>query len=395
VNTQTADTMKNLRYQLEKGSAKHRCPACQRPKEYKRYIDTETGQLLPEQYGFCNRRAKCGYELNPYTDGYKPVGQSWQQIERHVQRTVSKPLPLSKKVYVPDEILVHLEQNHRANNSFLTGVKNCVPDMPDSLINQAAVLYRIGTVKAGYLQNGCCFPFIDSRQRVHSIQVKTFSERAKTLKTGFIHTLLKDTPKYKDWFNEYDKQELKTGCFFGAHLLKQFPDNPIALVESPKNAIIGTLFFGLPNESPDNYLWLATYSISTLKPDRAKELRGRKVILFPDRGAMNQWQADMNLLVKQMPDTVFEISDLMESETAQSICPADGADIADLLMKFSWQAFTGNNSPTATRENCESENKLFSAPVKQERFVINGKIYANENEALLAYFGVSPANGLP
>ena len=57
------------RYSLEKGSKKHHCPDCNK-KTFVLYIDTETGDYLPEQYGRCDRESKCAYKLNPYLDGY-------------------------------------------------------------------------------------------------------------------------------------------------------------------------------------------------------------------------------------------------------------------------------------------------------------------------------------
>ena len=57
------------RYIFEKGSKKHLCPNCNK-KRFVRYIDTVTGNYLPEQYGRCDRESKCSYHLNPYIDGY-------------------------------------------------------------------------------------------------------------------------------------------------------------------------------------------------------------------------------------------------------------------------------------------------------------------------------------
>ena len=70
---------KQHRYILEKGSKKHHCPDCNK-KAFVLYIDTETGDYLPEQYGRCDRESKCSYHLNPYLDGYAKA--IWEQEQK-------------------------------------------------------------------------------------------------------------------------------------------------------------------------------------------------------------------------------------------------------------------------------------------------------------------------
>ena len=69
------------RFILEKGSKKHLCPNCNK-KTFVRYIDTETGDYLPEQYGRCDRESKCSYHLNPYLDCYTKAIWDYEQGSR-------------------------------------------------------------------------------------------------------------------------------------------------------------------------------------------------------------------------------------------------------------------------------------------------------------------------
>ena len=63
--------MNEYRYILEKGSRKHFCPSCKK-KRFVRYIDTYTGEYLPEEYGRCDK-GDGHYFLNPYSDGYSKL----------------------------------------------------------------------------------------------------------------------------------------------------------------------------------------------------------------------------------------------------------------------------------------------------------------------------------
>ena len=66
------------RYIFEKGSKKHYCPDCNK-KRFVRYIDTETGEYLAEQYGKCDRIMKCSYYLDPYKDGFAKAIRDQEQ----------------------------------------------------------------------------------------------------------------------------------------------------------------------------------------------------------------------------------------------------------------------------------------------------------------------------
>jgi hypothetical protein len=129
-------------------------------------------------------------------------------------------------------------------------------------------------------------PYIDYNGNVRTIQVKQFNEKNSTTKTNFLHSILANDLKFKKeplpkWLDDYAKQDGRVTCIFGEHLLKQYPNNPIALVEAPKTAIYGTLYFGFP-DNPDNLLWLAVFNKSSFSFDKLKVLKGRKVFVFPD-----------------------------------------------------------------------------------------------------------------
>src|SRR5690554_5408913 len=112
------------RYKFEKGSKKHRCPNCGK-KRFVRFVDTTTGEYLPEQYGRCDRESKCGYFLNPYKDGYAKA--IWEQEQGN--KTEWKPTQVKrvKKVNVqkqsffyPLEILSRTRAGYEQNTFIQT-----------------------------------------------------------------------------------------------------------------------------------------------------------------------------------------------------------------------------------------------------------------------------------
>jgi hypothetical protein len=57
------------RYQLQPygGSRRNRyaCPCCGQAHQFTRYLDTQTGEQLPAEFGQCNRLDHCGYRRTP------------------------------------------------------------------------------------------------------------------------------------------------------------------------------------------------------------------------------------------------------------------------------------------------------------------------------------------
>jgi len=117
-------------------------------------------------------------------------------------------------------------------------------------------------------------------------------------------------------------------CFFGEHLINQNLIKPIAIVESEKTAIIASVY--LPQ-----LIWLSVGSISYLKEEICKPLKGRKVILFPDLNGFEKWTTK----AKELSHIAnFNVSDLLNRK-ANKLDKGMGLDIADYLIKFDYREF--------------------------------------------------------
>jgi hypothetical protein len=344
--------MQAYRYTFEKGSKKHLCPEC-RKKRFVRYIDVETQQYIPINYGRCDREMKCGYHLNPYKNGYAKDNT----IENDIVYQISKPIKKRKRVYIPKEVFYKTRTGYKENNFIQNLLNNIAYPFKATDVEKAIAQYHLGTVKKGYRKGGTTFPFIDINNRVRAIQVKQFDKYNHTTGTDFLHSIMskhykRANQQIPNWLKGYNKNESKVSCLFGEHLLNKYPNNPIALVEAPKTAIYGTLYFGFP-DNPKNMLWLAVYNLSSLNLKKCKALKGRKVFLFPDLSeggkAYELWSKKADIIQEKLEDTVFHVSDLLE-QLASKEEREKGNDMADYLIKLNWQDFREQPMPKPKSE---------------------------------------------
>lgn len=123
--------------------------------------------------------------------------------------------------------------------------------------------------------------------------------------------------------------------------MKKYPHNPVALVEAPKTAILGTLFFGLP-ENETSPLWLAVFNLSSLKYKKVKSLEGRKVFLYPDLSkdgsSFDLWNKKAQEFNSVNSNMNFRTSKFLE-ERATPEEKERGLDLADYLVRFDWRRF--------------------------------------------------------
>jgi len=343
---------KQYKYNLQKGSSKSICPECNK-KTFVRYVDSVTGECLPSQFGRCDRESKCGYHN-------KPAFEKDQDLKPYKVFTPKpKPQPITP---IPLEVLAGTLTDYN-KNVFIQNLLGRVafPFEPCD-IESVISLYYLGTVAS--FGGAAAFPFIDIKNNIRAIQVKQFDETNHTTKTSFLHSILKyqysqHGDSLPDWLPAYELNDLKVSCLFGEHLLSKYPLNPIALVEAPKSAIYGTLYFGLPNV-PERFVWVAVYNLSSLNVAKCKALQGRDVVLFPDLStygkAFDLWNSKLNEL-NTIKGARFTISDLLEREASEAE-KASGCDIADYLICQDWRLFRDS----VESEKSETENKLIFCP---------------------------------
>ncbi|KXK40898.1 MAG: hypothetical protein UZ09_BCD002000061 [Bacteroidetes bacterium OLB9] len=345
------------RYTLASNKAlKLNCPYCGAKKHWQRYIDIETGEVLPDHWGRCDNQDKCRQWNDPYKDGYaKEIWKQEQKVTGVTKVTVPKqkyfftqpkPQPTPEPVFFDFETFRQTLQ-HYEKNTFIQNLFYSV-QFPFEVneVTKVVQLYRLGTVANGYRAGANTFPFIDITGNVRAVQVKQFDEANHTTGTDFLHSIIEkqhaqNNKPLPEWLEAYTKQDKKISCLFGEHLLGKYHSNPVALVEAPKTAVYGTLYFGFP-ETPEDLIWLAVYNKSSFSFDKLKVLQGRFVYVFPDLSkdgnTFKEWETKAKEYEGRLNATRFIFSDLLE-RLATPEQKEQGSDIADVLIKQDWRQF--------------------------------------------------------
>jgi hypothetical protein len=300
-------------YQLEPyqgPSTRYTCPSCQKNRQFVRYIHALTKEPLAQHVGRCNREHKCAYHYTPsqYLADQKAISPPRRSLNKVPKPNNHLPKSIS---YIPARLLQASLKNYDSNHLVTYLNARLGTRTTEQLITQ----FYIGTSK--HWPGATIFWQIDHQGRVRTGKIMLYDPiKGTRIKTPFnqiswVHRVLKLTPFYL------------TQSLFGVHQLIRTPmDQPVALVESEKTAIIAAAYW------PD-LVWLAVGSLNGLTPERCAPLKGRKVILFPDAGACQQWQESAQKLTKDLGIKI-KVSNWLEQHVNQ-IGLEQGADLADYL----------------------------------------------------------------
>ncbi|TAH07208.1 MAG: hypothetical protein EAZ14_11460 [Runella slithyformis] len=335
--------MSDFRYKFKPyktPSDKEQCPACLHKKVWTRYTDTTTGELLPAQYGKCERVNNCGHALDPYQDGYAKAMKEQDRANRPTdwkpqpRKATPPPLP---RVFIPNEVKQSSLRGY-GQNSFVQYLHSL---FEPSDVAEVVARYQIGS--SNHWSGATVFWYVDIAGNVRAGQIKDFDATGHTRKdqlpdgsnksrTTWVHSALQRKPTPPVWLADYLNQENKVGCLFGEHLLARAADaveasKIVAVCESPKTAIIASLYF-------PKFVWVAVGALAYLTADRCKALAGRAVILWPDLNGFEHWQKKADELSRGR----WKVSNFLES-VATDAQRKDGLDLADYIPQFYYKTF--------------------------------------------------------
>ncbi len=313
------NTMNAFRYQLQpyKGpSSRYKCPSCGKAKEFARYVDSETKELLPDHVGRCNRESSCGYHYSA-SDYLKENGLQVQTRSTNVTEVLEQEIIDYMPFNYVDKSLNGFMDSHFA--VFLRSI------VSDDYAEAALLKYFVGRSN---IDDGkaCIFWRIDKDENVRTGKIISYNP----------DTGKRDKEKHPTWVHSFIKPFNYKLCFFGEHLLAEFPEATIGITESEKTALIASLFL------PD-MVWIATGGNSGCKWREYSVhnvLKGRNIILFPDFGYFNkkthktcfaEWQERANAITERM-DCRIKVSRVLEDSIPVEEREND-YDLADLLIK--------------------------------------------------------------
>ena len=303
------------KYSLEKYSgpgSRYKCPQCGR-REFVKYIDTLSGEYLSDLVGKCNRIEKCGYHYSP-----RDFGVENRKILPARMSKVNKDKDKDKDLFVFPRAKVLNSLHSQSNQSDLFHFISGFFGEPSTL--QVFRKYGVGVSKN--YNKAVVFWQLDSNGKCRAGKVMKYSRD-----TG------RRNPKIITWVKKGMRpDEFSQQCFFGAHLLKKYPDHTVAIVESEKTALICELYF------KSDYIWLASGGLQGLQDYKFEDLIGRKVVLFPDLStvdskinAFQMWSDSARHLRGKFGIDV-SVSDYLEL-IASEMSRAEQWDLADFIVR--------------------------------------------------------------
>lgn len=298
-------------------NTRHDCPSCKAKLSFTLYLDSNTNNPIHRTVGKCNRESKCGYHYPPkqfFIDN--PDSKKSSQYSSNTTNVDirSAPSPLGRVgVGCIPFSFVERSASYKSNL-----VRFLCEILTDEQIHSIGENYALGATK----NKEVIFWQININGKVRTGKIMQYNpETGRRLKhesgsIDWVHNKLKKSGTLPE---DYNLQQ----CFFGEHLLKIYPEKPVAIVESEKSALIASAIF------PD-LIWIAAGNINGLSIEKCQILKGRKVMLYPDLGAIEKWCLK-TVEIQKLYNCKISVSKLLEDE-ATEIDRDNGLDIADYII---------------------------------------------------------------
>ena len=321
--------------------SRYSCPRCKQNKTFTLYIDGNTNKAIHRSVGRCNRENSCAYHYTPreYFRDNPENGLSFS-LRSH---------PLSGKYNSEKDKNSILNPNFNIDNKSLNESSDFLFEKKETLIDYVPKKYMVNS--ASYNSNfisflSSYFPKekiecamkeyalgatrnksviywqIDINGNIRTGKIMQYNpQTGKRVKNragsiNWVHSILK---KRNPIFKNFNLCQ----CYFGEHLLRLYPDKPVAIVEGEKTAVIGSMIYR-------DFIWLAAGSLNGLSVSKSEVLKDKYVVLHPDAGCIDKWTRKMNEIKRKVP-AQLSVSDHIEKHATTKQLEY-GYDLADYII---------------------------------------------------------------
>lgn len=288
------------KYQFDSSSKKFVCPQCEK-RRFVRMVDG-LGNYISDEFGRCDRSSSCGY--------FKYPEKSDLSIKIDFSQPTSTPTKkLGPPSIIDQKIVQQTLKGYDRNpfHQFLSKMFN------KEIVDAVFIEYYVGSSKKW--GGSTIFWLISKDFHARSGKImKIDATSGKRIKTPrplvtWVHSEL--------GLKEFNLKQV----LFGEHLLSKYPFKIVCIVESEKTAVEMAI-------KHPNYLWLATGNKNEFKLEKLNVLLGRKVIVFPDTDAHNEWAQKVEIISKQINLNIRVSPYLINCTIA--LDQSKGYDLADL-----------------------------------------------------------------
>ena len=309
--------------------SRHSCPRCKQNQSFSLYIDGSTNKPIHRSVGRCNRENSCAYHYTPreYFRDNPDNGLAYKLKNNPLQGKYNfnidtKPLESSSNFlfekkqteidYIPKKYMVN---SASYNSNFVSFLSNY---FPRDKIDCAMKDYALGATR----NRSVIYWQIDIDGNIRTGKIMQYNpDTGKRIKNragsiNWVHSIMKQR---NPMFANYNLCQ----CYFGEHLLRIYPDKPVAIVEGEKTDVIGSMIY-------KDFNWLAAGSLNGLSVAKSEVLKGKDVMLYPDAGCMEKWTKKMNEIRLKVP-AKMSVSDHIEKHATTKQLEY-GYDLADYII---------------------------------------------------------------
>jgi hypothetical protein len=231
------------------------------------------------------------------------------------KQVYDKPIEKPKPSFIStDTYSKYMKDRNMEDNNFF---KFLIEHFDKETANLLRCSYLIGQTSAG----ATVFPLIDQNAKIRSGKIMRYNLLKDETVVGGLNPK-RDKKSYIGWIHSSEKIKGFNfeKCLFGLHLLLEFPNRKIAIVESEKTAVICSVYM-------PKYTWMAVGGKSLNMKD-FEPLKRLPIMLFPDLNATQEWKETAKLWNGKFN---IKVSDYLET-VASDQQKKDGLDIADFLI---------------------------------------------------------------